>query len=215
MQRAFTVDNLRFENDPGAEDLTWLLGSTRHAQIRLVETPNLLEAKPQAIPMRFAAPWIVLVATVVSWGFWSNVASVPLRSIAIGAVWFLVLPFLMFLLTSLNRDYRKQGYYFRADKLGRTIQLRQLGKAFDREAIISFTDLSRWYRPPPGGWDWIRQTGVLVRNGDGSVTHYPVVHEVHLRLFNNGISEQLAQIFSVEVRRIKLNRRESRNLRDC
>ena len=122
----------------------------------------------------------------------------------------------MGLLAFINHYFAKKGDYFRVDKPRRTLELCQVGRAFTGNDILAFTEVLRWYRRGPGwAWEWTWQTCVLVHTLEGHVEQYPLVRETVVRLFRARLVDQLVQIFEVPIRRVRLNRRASRALKDC
>jgi hypothetical protein len=137
----------------------------------------------------------------------------------IGMTWLLVLPTLLLLLTAVNRSFARKGDYFRVDKSALTFTLCQVGKTFKAAEILAFTELSRWCRYGHAPWRATRQMGILVRAPGRHVDLYPVFRELEENIPLLGrrfrLVDRLAEIFQVPVRRVKLDRRESRSLGDC
>jgi hypothetical protein len=226
MEKVFSLSSVRFDHCPEDSELVCLLGDSDCAgSIEVVDTPESLVARPGLLRMKYLVPWMLFVASVITVATWiarhfgGNVFSDLFVWVLIGMTWLLVLPAFFGLLAIINHSFAKKGDYFRVDKSGPTLQLCQVAKIFNASDILAFTELSRWCRYGHVPWGATRQTGVLVRAADGHVELYPVFRELEENIPVLGrrlpLTDRLAQIFRVPVRRMKLDRPESQSLGDC
>lgn len=216
---AFSLASQEFEDIPEDAQLVCLLGDRDCGPIRASEEAGLLTVRPWLFPMKFVVPWMVftlLVITVLVMWFFSLRNPLLWAGLAMG--WLGALPMFLGLLAVINRSFAKKGDYFRVDLARRTLELCRAGQTVEARQIVAITLLDRWYRHAGGAWDKTYQTGVLVRNPDNQVAHYPLVRELAenvSRFKKSRWAERLADIFQVPLRQIELSRSESRGLNDC
>jgi hypothetical protein len=199
-----------FDRVPDDSQLACLLGSWdwNYGLVKMVEDGGLLIARPRRIPLWFAALFIVsgfVVITVLAVHAMGN--SDPLMWLWLGLGWFVGLPVFLGIAAAVYYLHAKQGDYFRVNLVLRTLELCQADRTFKVDEIIAITSLMRWYRAFDE-WGKVHQTGMLVRTRDGRVEFYPVVPGIQL-------ADRLAASLQVPVRRIEVNKTESRALNDC
>ena len=212
-QRAFKLDGMRFEKMPEDADLVWLLGERASSQVRVVDAGHVSTGEALVIPLKYVVSWILYIAAFafcLIWSYGSLSDVVLFTAIGAHAIGF----FILFVWYS-NHEARKTGYFFRADAARGTLELPRIEKTFECGAMLAFIELHRWYKSPALPWESVSQTGVLVRDDDGSIVHYPVVHDYRRRILEPPLGEQLAGLFDADFRNVKLNERQSRALGDC
>ena len=224
MPKAFSLPLMTFDRDPDDSQLVWLLGDQECSGAVGVEEAGVLTVRPRLLPMKVIVPWVIMTGIVItcmlcflplwqhkkldfSWvRFW------PFTLL----MWLGCIPTLLIILTAVNSTFAKKGNYFKVDSQRRTLELCQAGRTLQADEIIALTVLVRWYRC--AGWDRTYQTGVLVRGADGQVEHYPLVRELGE---NTNLArathwaDRVASILNVPVRRIELDRQQSKALGDC
>jgi len=230
MEKVFSLASKRFDHFPEDSELVCLLGdSDCPGRIEVIEASNTLVARPGLIPMRFLVPWMLFIGLLITASPWivrhfdrnalPNPVSVPAFWLLIGGTWLLALPAFLGLMACMNRAFAKKGDYFRVDKSARTLEIRGVRRTFSAHDILAFTEVSRWCRYGHVPWESTRQAGVLVRVPGGHVELHPLFRELarDIPLFGRRIDlvDQLSRLFQVPVRRVTLDRRESRSLMDC
>ncbi|MBI3412044.1 MAG: hypothetical protein HY040_27250 [Planctomycetes bacterium] len=216
----FSVASLLFERDPEDVDLGSLLGEVDHpGNIVVVETPDILLARPGLIPMKFVLPWMLVIGAVITLMPWiapqfGGRFEGPIAWLMLAVMWGLVIPAFLGILLLGNRHFAKKGDYFRADKLDPHLEIPRLGRTFGADQILAITELSRWFKHL-GAWEWTRQIGILVRGSDCQVEQHPLVRVNEVEWWRRRLSDRIADIFQVPVRRIELKWGASRRLKDC
>lgn len=220
METPFSRAPLRCDHVPPDAEIACLLSDFDHpGHIAVVDTPQSLVARPGLIPMRFAATWLIVIASAITAGLWwipagGRLAGPQLNLAMTALVWLAVVPAFLGVLAAINRHFAGKGDYFRADKAGRRLELCPLGRTLDAGEIVAFTEVSRWFMNPlVRSWDWTRQVGAVVRHPSGGYELLPLVREMEVRPFRPRLADQLAAIFDVPVRRIRVSWRDSRSLR--
>jgi hypothetical protein len=219
MQKAFSRSSMIFDRVPDDSQLVCLLGNGGGGPVEAVEEAGSLTLRPKLIPMKYLAPWMILVMVGITclicfmlWGADDRLSSFFFWFFLLFG-WFVALPGTLAVLASVNHSMAKHGDYFKVDMAHRTLEVRRLGRTFQASEIIAVTLLTRW------GWsDIIYQTGVLVRTQDNRVELCRVVCQTGENVHSSQKSrwaDRLASIFQVPVRSVELSRSESRALNDC
>jgi hypothetical protein len=208
----------RFEHDPSDTELTCLLGGS--GTFKIVETDGMLRMRPQPIPVTG-----IMLSMVVGAVFFTGViivvakapgpqppgAQIVLWGMAAFA-WLLLIPFWWIVVVVVNWQIAQKDDFVRVDTGKRTLELCGEGRTLQAAEILAFTEVSRYCRQ--NRWDsWGRslQTGVLVHADDSQIELHAVVDGKS----RPPVADRLASIFAVPVRRVKLNKAESRALKDC
>jgi hypothetical protein len=210
----YTHPHLTFDHEPRDDELVWLLGNHRlcYSNLTIDDTGAELVGRSKRVSLKVHAPAMLFCGVI----FTGLISFVPERQSAAYMtifVWITVAATIAGWIV-LNRKLVAEGDYFRADKQARWLDLCPIGRRFVTEEILGFSELTRHDRPGTTGETWIRQYGVLVRDGDGRIDHYPIAVENHALLSKPMIAVRLAALFAVPVRRVKLSRRQSRELHD-
>jgi hypothetical protein len=219
IQKAFSRPSMLFDGAADDSQLVCLLGDSDCGPVKAVEEAGLLTASPRLVPMKFVVPWMLFTAVAITcmMCFFFDGPRVFFW-LLMGMLWLLALPTLLGLLALINRHMAKKGDHFRVDMTRRTLELCRIGRTLKASEIIAITLLTRWYRGGGGQWSKTHQTGVLLRTPDGRAELCPVVRELgeNTPSFRKSTwADRLAAIFQVPVRRIELNKSESRALNDC
>ena len=216
--KAFSRSSISFDSVPDDAQLVCLLGDRDWGPVKEAEEGGLLTVRPWLFPMKFVAPWMVFTLVV------GTAATIYVHHPLDAALWWflafgwlLCLPATLALMIAINRSLAKKGDLFKVDSARRTLELCRAGRTIKADEIVAFTMLTRWYRDASGTWDERNQTSVLVRLPNHRFELYPVVRgsSQNWQLRKLTWADRLANIFQVPVRRIELNRSESRELNDC
>ena len=201
--------------------LVCLLGDPDCGSVEAVEEADILTARPWLFPMKFVVPWTLFIGIVITcmllfmpW-LQHEKPNYPLAFLVF--MWVIVIPGTLWVLTALNRHFATKGDYFKVDMTRHTLELCPVGRTLKASEIITFVELTRFYRNT-AGWNKTRQTGVLVRASSGRVELHPVVRELQENiplLGRRAWADRLADMFQAPVRRVKLSKAESRALSDC
>jgi hypothetical protein len=230
---AFSRSSMSFDHNPADSELAALLGEAGHGLVSMSEEGGMLIARPWVLPMKWIVIWLVIFTLGLT--CWMcvvlylepdnkmNPADVQFFGSCLFLMWLVGVPSMFSVLAYIRRALAKkakEGDYFRVDMSRRSLELCSIGRTFRAGEIIAFTVLGRWCRKAdmPGEWKATRQTGVLVRTPNNRVEHYPILHdwsEAPLTSNRSKWADRLAGIFCVPVRRIDLNKVESRELNDC
>ncbi len=208
-----------FDHDPSDVELTCLLeGSSGLAGIKLVETDGMLQIRPGLLPVTG-----IMLSMILGAVFFTGVMILIYKTdpaffeiafwIMVAFTWLFLIPFWWIVLVVINRAIAANDDFIRVDMGKRTLELCGEGRTFQGAEILAFTEVFRYYHFSPSRRDWSPrlQAGVLVRGEDFQI-------ELHAMVDGKShppVADRLASIFGVPVRRIKLNRSESRALDDC
>jgi len=223
-QKAPSASSKRFDHDPSDTELTCLLeGSSGVAGgIKIVEADGMLRIRSGLLPVTG-----IMLSMILGAVFFTGVLILIYKTdpvffeIAFWGMlafcWLFLIPFWWIVLVVINRGIAKNDDFIRVDMAKRTLELCGEGRKFQAAEILAFTEVFRYYyydRPygdSPRGWYPKLQTGVLVRAADSQTE----LHALVGRKTRPPLADRLAGIFGVPVRRIKLNKSESRALNDC
>jgi hypothetical protein len=221
MPKIFAVSSISFDHDPADSELTCLLqGPRQPIGFRIIETDGTIRATSALVPVKGIILSMLVGATVMTLGarlmVTSGNATLTLwEEIVFGiwtaAIWFVILPVTLVAMIFSNRKLAKIEDFFRVDLSERVLKIGHAGRTFRASEIRAFTDLSRWFHNDSAAWSPRRQIGVLVRTPASGT-------ELFLLLdgdSNRPLADRLASIFQVPVRRIELNKAESKALNDC
>ncbi|MGO8689858.1 MAG: hypothetical protein ACLQLG_09500 [Thermoguttaceae bacterium] len=219
--KAFSLPSMCFDGVPDDAHLVCLLGDPDCGSVEAVEEADILTARPWLFPMKFVVPWTLFIGIVITcmllfmpW-LQHEKPNYPLAFLVF--MWVIVIPGTLWVLTALNRHFATKGDYFKVDMTRHTLELCPVGRTLKASEIITFVELTRFYRNT-AGWNKTRQTGVLVRASSGRVELHPVVRELQENiplLGRRAWADRLADMFQAPVRRVKLSKAESRALSDC
>lgn len=231
--KAFSRPSMSFDHRPSDAELTALLGKDDHGLVSWSEEGGMLIARPWVLPMK----WILLglaiitflglvcwVPVILNLGHGGKMNSTDLHTFCFYwfLVWLAAMVGMLLTAVSVRRTLIKninKREFFKIDMLRRTLELCSAGRTFKAGEIVGFTVLSRRCRSgSDNDWKGTRQTGVLVRTPNGLVEHFALLHEwaeTGLTAEKSKWADRLAGIFCVPVRRISLNLKESRELKDC
>ena len=214
-----------FDGIPNDSELVCLLSDQVIGPIKnkTVEEGGVLTVRPQLLPMGYMVPWMIFVAAVMTcmacfmpWPEAENRFSSMAFWFNLFFGWCLMISATLGL-ALVNHMLVKAGDCFRVDLAHRRLELCRRGRAVEASELVAVTLLSRYY-DLVGAWASIYQTGVLVRSPDKRVELLPVVTETCDNIRSSQRSrwaDRLASIFQVPVRRIELNKSESKALNDC
>jgi hypothetical protein len=218
-QRAPLASSKRFDHNPSDAELTCLLeGPSRYAGLKVVESDGILRVRATGLPVTGIMLSMVLGAAVITGGM------LYLRSIEPGfdfeiAFWvmfvafWLIVVFWWIVLIIINRCLAASDDFLRVDTMKRTLDLCRNGRTFRASEILAITEVFRWSRYDRRGGEWMSnlQTGVLVR-ADNTEMELHILVEGETR---PPLTERLAEILHVPIRRVTLDKSESKALNDC
>jgi hypothetical protein len=218
MNKVFSLPFKRFDHIPEDSELVCLLGDDFYAgKISVIETPESIVACPWMIPIKYMVPWILFVASIITAVLWfaryySSGLSVTLVWGMIALLWLGAVPGFLGMILFINHEAAKRSDLFKVDKLLRTLELPQVHKTITASEILAFTENYRWCH-----LDYTRQAGVLIKTPEGQCELYPMFREVQENGYKQGdqLIAQLVRIFQVPVRKVTLNKEESKALKDC
>jgi len=208
-----------FDHNPSDTELTCLLeGDSGWAGLKIVETDGLLRVRPSFIPTTGIMLSMVLGAVVISCPIVYFLAGEEWLAGRI-VLWFLLasfwllIPFWWIVLVVINRMIAAKEDVLRVDTMRRTLELCETHRTLQAAEILAFTEVSRYYRQYRHGGEWLVrfQTGMLVRTAHAQTE----LHALIDGRTNPPLADRLADIFHVSVRRITLDKAESRALNDC
>ncbi len=221
--KAFLLPSMCFDGVPDDAHLVCLLGDPDCGSVEAVEEAGVLIVRPWLFPMKFVAPWVIFTGIVITCLLFfmprlrHEKPDYPVVAFFLVLVWLVCIPAFLGLLTFVNRYFARKGDFFKVDMARHTLELCRVGRTLKASEIITFVELTRFYRNT-AGWNKRRQTGVLVRAPSDRVELYPVVGELQENiplLGRRAWADRLAEMFQVPVRRVKLSKAESRALGDC
>ena len=217
LPKPFSGPMMSFDHDPSDTELTCVLQcSNGVAGIKVVETDGMVRIRPGLFPVTGIMLSMILGAVV-----FTGVLIVIYRTdpdffgivfwVMLGLYWFFLIPFWWIVLLVINRAIAANDDFIRVDMGRRTLELCEEGRTFRAAEILAFTEISRYYRSD-AAFGWLRrlQTSVLVRAADSQIELHALVDGATRPPW----ADRLASIFAVPVRRIKLNKSESRALND-
>ena len=208
-----------FDHDPSDTELMCLLESSSGlAGIKIVETDGVLRIRPGLLPVTWIMLSMILGGVIVTGVLILIYKSDPaFFEIAFWGMlvfcWLFLIPFWWIVLVVINRAIAANDDFLRVDMGKRTLELCRERRTFQAAEIFAFTEVSRYCRWDRRGGEWLQklQTAVLVRTADSQTE----LHAMVVGKTRPPLADRLASIFGVPVRRIKLNKSESRALNDC
>ena len=211
-----------FDHDPSDTELTCLLeGFSAVAGIKIVETDGMLRIRPARLPATG-----IMLSMILGAVFFTVVPILLYKTdpaffeiafwVVVVFVWLFLIPFWWIVLLVINHTIAAKDDFIRVDMGRRTLELCAERRTFRAVEILAFTEVFRYYyvdRPhadSPRGWYPRLQVGVLVRAADSRTELRALVDKKS----RPPLADRLASIVGVPVRRIKLNKSESRALND-
>lgn len=226
MPQTFSATWMTFDHEPEDSELTCLLGNPlrRSAEgfspfgpgscgllgVKAIEDDVMFAAVPRTFSMRWGTAIAVLAAMGISCAIlFDKKQDYSLERIwPLPFVWVGLLPGALAILWFGNLVSSSAGDFFLVDKSRRTLESCRAKRTFEGDDIIAFTDLSR-YCWISNQWLKAHQIGVLVYAADDTIEWHPLLSDS-----KRPWADQLAELFQVPVRRITLDKSQSKALRD-
>jgi hypothetical protein len=232
MPKIFSRPSMTFDHEPYDSELVWLLGITpsKHTKWTLIGewTPVWDGAFNRIITVEENGEMILRRGTFFSskkyrYGAFI-IAGLGTISIALGKsdaghsmTWlqrlgFIALFWLLFagffgFMRFVDYLFSTLGDYARINTSQQTLTLCRANRTFQANQIIAFTCLTRYCFSNRNGWCRVRQIGILARIENQCVEWHPI-------LYGRDLADRLAGVFQKPVRRMELDKKESKALND-
>jgi hypothetical protein len=219
MAKTFSITSVCFDRVPNDSELVCLLGDgdpsrpPPYTPIKFADTFESLTCTPRLVPLNWIMPLLVLFVAGLTCVLWLAVDVSAHWLWLITAIIWLDVPVTLAVFVWINQQLGRKGDHFRVDRSRRTLELCRIGRTINSREIVALTELTRYYKRG-SEWVWTQQTGVLVRLPDDRIELLPIVREDQWCSRPPHCADRLADFFGVPVRRIELDKSESKALAD-
>jgi hypothetical protein len=231
MPKIFSCPSMTFDHEPYDSELTCLLGEGSWLDelpigIQWIENSGVASIGPKRLHKALLIFLLFVLGAInvacIVYLFFSPWLKMILRLIIV-----LVSGPLIWFLSILFYHSNKNNDFFKIDISRRRLELYRIGRAASADEIVAFSELIRWQRRNlwVDYWRKVRQTDVLVHGPNRCVQWHPLIccyesqwssllSVLQICKRRTSLADRLANIFQKPVRRITLDKKESKALND-